>query len=121
MWHRCRSSIDTAYWLIMNDYDIYKLTDEYCIEDDRVIDTIKAEYFISNEDWEGLMIAIEIKYTYIFVCIKMRGCPLATNEMKLETERDIEYNSTIMEMKNIIKKSRTSYRRTVFEDFEYKI
>jgi hypothetical protein len=29
----------------------------------------------------------------------MRG----TNEMKLETEKEIEYKSTIMEMRNIIK------------------
>ena len=26
-----------------------------------------------------------------------------TNEIKLETEKEIEYNSTIMEMRNIIK------------------
>ena len=29
--------------------------------------------------------------------------PPATNEMKLETEKEIEYKSTIMEMKNTIK------------------
>jgi len=35
----------------------------------------------------------------------MRGTrPPATNEMKLETEKEIEYKSTIMEMKNIVKK-----------------
>ena len=33
----------------------------------------------------------------------MRGSRPATNEMKLETEKEIEYKSTIMEMKNIIK------------------
>jgi len=29
--------------------------------------------------------------------------PPATNEMKLETEKEIEYKSTVMEMKNTIK------------------
>jgi hypothetical protein len=36
----------------------------------------------------------------------MRGTrPPATNEMKLETEKEIEYKSTIMEMKNIVNKN----------------
>jgi hypothetical protein len=46
MWHKCSSKIDTTYWLIMNDYNIYKLIDEYCIEDDRVIDAIKANILL---------------------------------------------------------------------------
>ena len=36
----------------------------------------------------------------------MRGTrPPATTEMKLETEKEIEYKSTIMEMKNIVNKN----------------
>ena len=43
MWRKCSSKIDITHSLIMNDYDMYKLIDEYCIEDDRVTDAIKAK------------------------------------------------------------------------------
>jgi hypothetical protein len=35
MWHTCRSKIDTAWWLTVNDDCTCQLVDEYCIEDDR--------------------------------------------------------------------------------------
>jgi hypothetical protein len=54
-WNSCKAKIDTTYWLIFNDYDIYKLIDEYSFEDDRVIDAVKAKYFITIKDWEGIL------------------------------------------------------------------
>jgi hypothetical protein len=29
--------------------------DEYSFEDDRVIDVVKAKYFITIKDWEGIL------------------------------------------------------------------
>ena len=51
----------------------------------------------------------------------MRGSrPPATNEMKLETEKEIEYKSTIMEMGNIIKNQERVIEQLMFDIFEYK-
>ena len=41
----------------------------------------------------------------------MRG----TNEMKLETEKEIEYKSTIMEMRNIIKNQERVIEEMILE------
>ena len=46
----------------------------------------------------------------------MRGTrPPATNEMKLETEKEIEYKSTIMEMGNIIKNQERVIEQLMFD------
>jgi hypothetical protein len=43
-------------------------------------------------------------YKKLFVYNRMRGSrPPATSEMKLETEKEIEYESKIMEIRNIFK------------------
>jgi len=55
MWRKCSSKIDITHSLIMNDYDMYKLIDEYCIEDYRVTDAIKAKKFITKKDWEEIL------------------------------------------------------------------
>jgi hypothetical protein len=55
MYWECRSKIDTAFWLIMNDYDICTLIEKYCCEDDRLIDSVKAKFFITDKDWEGIL------------------------------------------------------------------
>jgi hypothetical protein len=55
MWNKCRSKIDTTYWFRMNDYDIYKIIDEYCFEDDGLIDAVQAKYFITYKDGEGIL------------------------------------------------------------------
>jgi hypothetical protein len=39
----------------MNDYDICNLIEKYGIEDDRVVDSIKAKYFIIDEDWKSIL------------------------------------------------------------------
>ena len=54
-WHRCKAKIDATYWLIFNDYDIYKLIEKYSFEDDRVIDAVKAKYYITNKDGKGIL------------------------------------------------------------------
>ena len=41
--------------------------------------------------------------------------PPATNEMKLETEKEIEYKSTIMEMRNIIKHQERVIEQMILE------
>jgi hypothetical protein len=52
----------------------------------------------------------------------MRGSrPPATNEMKLETEKEIEYKSTIMEMKNIIKNQERVIEQLMFDMLNIKI
>ena len=52
----------------------------------------------------------------------MRGTrPPATNEMKLETEKEIEYKSTIMEMKNIIKNQERVIEQLMFDMLNIKI
>ena len=58
----------------------------------------------------------------MFVYIRMRGTrPPATNEMKLETEKEIEYKSTIMEMKNIIKNQERVIEQLMFDMLNIKI
>ena len=47
--------------------------------------------------------------------------PPATNEMKLETEKEIEYKSTIMEMKNIIKNQERVIEQLMFDMLNIKI
>ena len=44
-----------------------------------------------------------------------------TNEMKLETEKEIEYKSTIMEMKNIIKNQERVIEQLMFDMLNIKI
>ena len=52
----------------------------------------------------------------------MRGTrPPATNEMKLETEKEIEYKSTIMEMRNIIKNQERVIEQLMFDMLNIKI
>ena len=52
----------------------------------------------------------------------MRGSrPPATNEMKLETEKEIEYKSTIMEMRNIIKNQERVIEQLMFDMLNIKI
>ena len=52
----------------------------------------------------------------------MRGSrPPATNEMKLETEKEIEYKSTIMEMGNIIKNQERVIEQLMFDMLNIKI
>ena len=34
----------------MNDYDMKNLIENYCIEDDRVVDAIKAKYSVMDKD-----------------------------------------------------------------------
>ena len=52
----------------------------------------------------------------------MRGTrPPVTNEMKLETEKEIEYKSTIMEMKNIIKNQERVIEQLMFDMLNIKI
>ena len=52
----------------------------------------------------------------------MRGSrPPATNEMKLETEKEIEYKSTIMEMKNITKNQERVIEQLMFDMLNIKI
>jgi hypothetical protein len=46
----------------------------------------------------------------------MRGSrPSATNEIKLETEKEIEYKSTIMEMRGIIKNQERVIEELMFK------
>ena len=47
--------------------------------------------------------------------------PPATNEMKLETEKEIEYKSTIMEMKNIIKNQERVIEELMLKVLDIKI
>jgi hypothetical protein len=52
----------------------------------------------------------------------MRGSrPPATNEMKLETEKEIEYKSTIMEMRNILKNQERVIEQLMFDMLNIKI
>jgi hypothetical protein len=52
----------------------------------------------------------------------MRGSrPPATNEMKLETEKEIEYKSTIMEMRNIIKNQERVIEELMLKVLDIKI
>ena len=52
----------------------------------------------------------------------MRGSrPPATNKMKLETEKEIEYKSTNMEMKNIIKNQERVIEQLMFDMLNIKI
>ena len=52
----------------------------------------------------------------------MRGSrPPATNKMKLETEKEIEYKSTIMEMKNIIKNQERVIEELMLKVLDIKI
>ena len=44
-----------------------------------------------------------------------------TNEMKLETENEIEYKSTIMEMRNIIKNQERVIEQLMFDMLNIKI
>ncbi len=44
-----------------------------------------------------------------------------TNEMKLETEKEIEYKSTIMEMKNIIKNQERVIEELMLKVLDIKI
>jgi hypothetical protein len=44
-----------------------------------------------------------------------------TNEMKLETEKEIEYKSTIMEMGNIIKNQERVIEQLMFDMLNIKI
>ena len=44
-----------------------------------------------------------------------------TNEMKLETENEIEYKSTIMEMKNIIKNQERDIEELMFDMLNIKV
>ena len=54
--------------------------------------------------------------------MQLRGSrPPATNEMKLETEKEIEYKSTIMEMKNIIKNQERVIEQLMFDMLNIKI
>ena len=54
-WNSCKAKIVTTQWLIFNDYDIYKLIENYSFEDDRVKDAVKAKYFFTEKDWEGIL------------------------------------------------------------------
>jgi len=49
------------------------------------------------------------------------GLAPATNEMKLETEKEIEYKSTIMEMGNIIKNQERVIEQLMFDMLNIKI
>ena len=52
----------------------------------------------------------------MFVYIRMRGTrPPATNEMKLETEKEVDHKSTIMEMRNIIKNQERVIEQLMFD------
>ena len=44
-----------------------------------------------------------------------------TNEMKLETEKEIEYKSTIMEMKHIIKNQERDIEELMFDMLNIKV
>jgi hypothetical protein len=39
-WNRCKAKVDTVYWLMFNDYEIYNIIEETHIEDDRVIELV---------------------------------------------------------------------------------
>ena len=52
----------------------------------------------------------------------MRGTrPPATNEMKLETEKEVDHKSTIMEMRNIIKNQERVIEQLMFDMLNIKI
>ena len=61
----------------------------------------------------------------IHVCLLLtttdRSAYCPTNEMKLETEKEIEYKSTIMEMKNIIKNQERVIEQLMFDMLNIKI
>lgn len=54
-WKKCKAKTDTTYWLMFNDYDIYKLIELYHINDKRVKDAIKNKYNITNKEWEEIL------------------------------------------------------------------
>jgi hypothetical protein len=54
-WKKCKAKVDTTYWLMFNDYDIYKLIEEYSIRDKKVIDAVKKTYNITNKQWEEIL------------------------------------------------------------------
>jgi len=55
-------------------YDIYKLIEEHCFEDDRVIGAVNSKFCITDKDWEAILdymlimiaiVAIQCIYIYI--------------------------------------------------------
>ena len=50
-WRNCRVKIETTYWLIFNDYDIYKSIDKCGFESDIVKNKVKENHNITDKDW----------------------------------------------------------------------
>ena len=54
-WNRCKSKVDTVYWLKSNERDIYDLIEEYGFDTDKVCTAVKEKFYITDEDWRNII------------------------------------------------------------------